>query len=655
MADAGAETLAGKQTEEGGAWAKPSLGQLWACLIAVGCCVLAWGFNLPAPQQGPAVGSWNYFVNRTDLHAARELWGINRTSSGKAVLEAAGNLAESFVPSAADEALAHFLRETLEASSTELGRIKVFAKHYAFWSLQRYLGWSHTDATALLPKKDFIASEKQISFMLMEAQQKDRKEQVSQSTVPNRGSSLAAETQRLHSSKFGVDHRHVYCLKASSLAWASFPEEYFQAEIERRACKVIAVLNLLDRCDDPLHLLDTAFQRLQPDGVLVIATTLPFEAFVFEGRFGSAWGKAHSRPPRSPLKPRWPRRPSPSFELSAASFTAALFSRYSGLELRSWTRLPYVSSGDIRRTHYVRDMAMFAFLVPATPQRLPQAEEMNDSATEGKAAWELPRMCSGKSPDAIYSWLSDRMAEESIGTWGEVLDAGGGFGSMCWLMRQTYRRVTEVTASKSGTYGFDAMSTAAASVDAGVEVVLGNWRDEEFLKGRSFDVVVADYLLGAIEYHWPYGADQMMDRLCAALRPGGYLLIVGMEPYEEVLDRQANWKDRTVLEIEALGDAAAALAGGTTYRELPERWILHQIRRRADFHVVTSNHFPMRLTAKSLTKQLTFARQQANSIANTGMQKAFLKRIDEMQQELKKIGSHHAARNYAIVIQRRDG
>lgn len=35
-------------------------------------------------------------------------------------------------------------------------------------------------------------------------------------------------------------------------------------------------------------------------------------------------------------------------------------------------------------------------------------------------------------------------------------------------------------------------------------MVIGNWRDENFLKDRVFDTVLADYLVGAIDGFAPY-------------------------------------------------------------------------------------------------------------------------------------------------------
>ena len=36
------------------------------------------------------------------------------------------------------------------------------------------------------------------------------------------------------------------------------------------------------------------------------------------------------------------------------------------------------------------------------------------------------------------------------------------------------------------------------------EIVIGNWRDDNFLKDRVFDTVLADYLIGAIDGFAPY-------------------------------------------------------------------------------------------------------------------------------------------------------
>ena len=146
-----------------------------------------------------------------------------------------------------------------------------------------------------------------------------------------------------------------------------------------------------------------------------------------------------------------------------------------------------------------------------------------------------------------------------------------------------------------------------------------------------------------------------MDRLLGAVRPGGFLLLVGLEPYELVLDRAAEGtQDRLVLDIEAVGDSAAALAGEATYRELPEAWVRHQVdRRRPDgFRVVAAKQFPMRLTARSLGKQISYARKMTAKIGDLTLQAAYRRRIRTLELALDGFGTHTRARNYAVVVQR---
>lgn len=50
---------------------------------------------------------------------------------------------------------------------------------------------------------------------------------------------------------------------------------------------VISCLNLLDRCDDPLHLLRDIRRSLVPDtGRLILAAVLPFQPYVEVGQLG---------------------------------------------------------------------------------------------------------------------------------------------------------------------------------------------------------------------------------------------------------------------------------------------------------------------------------------------------------------------------------
>ena len=231
---------------------------------------------------------------------------------------------------------------------------------------------------------------------------------------------------------------------------------------------------------------------------------------------------------------------------------------------------------------------------------------------------------------------------------------------MCWLLHQPATFITGVTATDDGRYGAAKLKSAMAKASGNVEIVQGNWRSDVFMKDKTFFVVVADYLLGATEELWPFGADKIMDRVLAAVKPGGYLLLVGLEPYEQVLDRRGSFfskssRDRLVLDVESLGDAAAKLTGTPTYRELPESWVMHQVvgRRGDEFNLIAAKQFKMKLTAKQLLRQLSYASQVASKIRDRGLREAYAVRAAELEGEISSwSGTHTNGRNYALVVQR---
>lgn len=96
---------------------------------------------------------------------------------------------------------------------------------------------------------------------------------------------------------------------------------------------VVALLNVLDRCDDPRVLLRDAAALLRPGGVLLIAVVLPFRPFVEDGM--------RKRPPSFSLG----LNPDAGFEHSAALLWEKLLAP-SGLNLEHFARVPYLSQGD---------------------------------------------------------------------------------------------------------------------------------------------------------------------------------------------------------------------------------------------------------------------------------------------------------------------
>ena len=136
------------------------------------------------------------------------------------------------------------------------------------------------------------------------------------------------------------------------------------AEAASSRYDAIALLNVLDSCDEPQALLRGAAGLLSADGLLLLESVVPFCPRVYKG----AWGAVNAhRPPISPLGisaafrcrgVKFGLARGKSFEGVAAGFVAAAVEGLD-LEVVAWTRLPYISSGDEWASHDVLDAALF--------------------------------------------------------------------------------------------------------------------------------------------------------------------------------------------------------------------------------------------------------------------------------------------------------
>jgi SAM-dependent methyltransferase len=106
---------------------------------------------------------------------------------------------------------------------------------------------------------------------------------------------------------------------------------------------VVAILNVLDRADRPVTLLERAAQLLTPGGHLMLASPLPMRAHVH-------------RPGGTADPDEWLGVEGDDFESALGSLVDVLAER--GWKLVRWTRTPYVSSGDPRAARYELDDAI---------------------------------------------------------------------------------------------------------------------------------------------------------------------------------------------------------------------------------------------------------------------------------------------------------
>lgn len=113
---------------------------------------------------------------------------------------------------------------------------------------------------------------------------------------------------------------------------------------------LISCLNLLDRCDKPVTMLRQMLARLKPSGRIILALVLPLSQYVESGRPG----RQHDD-----------HRPSELLEVTGDSFEQQLVSLEKnvlspmGLEILTWTRVPYLCEGDLDLSFYwLHDVVM---------------------------------------------------------------------------------------------------------------------------------------------------------------------------------------------------------------------------------------------------------------------------------------------------------
>lgn len=195
--------------------------------------------------------------------------------------------------------------------------------------------------------------------------------------------------------------------------------------------------------------------------------------------------------------------------------------------------------------------------------------------------------------------------------WGHVLDAGTGRTSLRWICELPTDSWTAVTgdAGRARTL----KQAYAAQIRPHDKLVVGNWTDPSLLYGETYDVVLADYLLGALEGHAPYYQDRLFDRLRPLVRQRLYC--VGLAPYAETAPHP--W-GAAILDIVRLRDACILLSGGRTYREYPATWVTRNLER-AGLVVEDVHSRPIRYRARFVNEQLNNAVRCLPKIADQAL------------------------------------
>jgi hypothetical protein len=211
--------------------------------------------------------------------------------------------------------------------------------------------------------------------------------------------------------------------------------------------------------------------------------------------------------------------------------------------------------------------------------------------------------------------------------WGSVLDAGTGNHSLGWLCSLPTQRWTAITGDNNrqermtGTFGLRMREED--------RLLAGNWTDPGLLAGESFDVVIADYLLGAIDGFAPYFQDQLFVRLRQHVRPGGHLYVVGLGPYPDQADSSGG---RLILEIARLRDACILLAGHRCYREYPREWVIRHLEH-AGFTVEDAVSVPILYRERFINGQLNVCLRKLPLLHDAALAEQMGRHIEALREQ----------------------
>ncbi|RHY33570.1 hypothetical protein DYB32_001548 [Aphanomyces invadans] len=242
----------------------------------------------------------------------------------------------------------------------------------------------------------------------------------------------------------------------------------------------------------------------------------------------------------------------------------------------------------------------------------------------------------------------ERHAPNCATSWGRVLDAGTGDHSLNWLKSLPIDSIVAVTGDIARS-----VSLRKTFPEKHIEILAGNWNNPSFLEGQVFDVVIADYLVGAIEGHAPYYQDQIFHRLFPHVADGGRLYIVGLQPIMMSLDpsKTKSNQEKLVLEMQRVRDACILLAGHRPYREFPLDWILRQAVQ-AGFYVESHTTFANKYSASMIKRQIAVGRNKLSLFLDQSVAKSmesYLANLDKQAVDATKDGSFEFGYDYVVT------
>jgi len=224
--------------------------------------------------------------------------------------------------------------------------------------------------------------------------------------------------------------------------------------------------------------------------------------------------------------------------------------------------------------------------------------------------------------DPLFQQIERWQGDEN---WGDVLDAGTGEHSLRWILGQFTSSVTAITGDQQRN---DALSRQFQSQLRQNDVIkVGNWLNQSLLENKSFDIVIADYLLGALEGFSPYFQSKLFGRLKPHCK--NHLYVIGQEPLPSAFSKGGE----LIWQLYRLRDSCILLAGHRCYREYPQSWVLENLKHH-NYQILGIQSFGMSLGSSFVQSQIQVCQSKLRYFQSRSLAKEMSLHIESIKNSL---------------------
>lgn len=257
------------------------------------------------------------------------------------------------------------------------------------------------------------------------------------------------------------------------------------------------------------------------------------------------------------------------------------------------------------------------------------------------------------SADALFTALEQF---HGMRPWGRFLDAGTGLHSLKWIQGLSTSSWTAITADNKMRDQLLNNPVVTNSMRMSDSLVVGNWMDDNFCAQLgTFDTILADYLIGAVEGFSPYEQDTIIARLKKHLNPNGRLYFIGMNPIPD----ETSLPTKIISEVRQARDACILLAGHRCYREFPLPWMLRHVEQ-AGMTPIASKKFTIMHSEVSVIRQLKVAQSKLSLLQNNPLRNGLDKYLIDLEVRVKEVMKLNAGKiplsfDYVIAVEHKKG